>query len=197
MQDRWGVKITCLVHHFEMSAVRYITTGNKNAFLFLYYYFRTTSLQWKWRFYYCHIELVMYFKLLLFLLTILMYSPCIFGWVSRQKKKNLPLFDFPGRILLRIVSLLQCVWQVQPDEIPVSRVTLFPANPRIPLNCTNTKPLWICHLPSLYLGLQAVFPHKAAHWLQAVLSQVFLSVALLQKLKEWSQCYQKIIQYRT
>ncbi len=151
-------------------------------------------------FYYRHIELVMYFKLLLFLLTLLMYSPCCttYLWLSQQtKKKNLPLFDFPRRILLRIVSLLQCVWQVQPDEIPVSRVTLFPANPRIPLNCTNTKPLWICHLPSFYLGLQAAFPHKAAQWLQAALSQVFLSVALLQKLKEWSQCYQKIIQYKT
>lgn len=51
--------------------------------------------------------------------------------------------------------------------------------------------------PSFYLELQAVFSQKAAWWLQAALSQVFLSGAFLLKLKEWSQCYRKIIQYRT
>lgn len=117
-------------------------------------------------------------------------------WTKGEKKKNLHCLTFQDASC-RGLSPCSSVWQVQPDEIPVSRVTLFPANPRILLNCMNTKPLWICHLPSFYLGLQAVFPHKAARWLQAALSQVFLSAAVLQKLKEWSQCYQKITQYRT
>lgn len=39
-----------------------------------------------------------------------MYSLCCttYGWVSGQKKQK-QLFDFPRRILSRIVSLLQCV----------------------------------------------------------------------------------------
>lgn len=167
--------------------------------------YRCTSVifsEIQWWFHWWHIELVMYFIRLLFLITLLSIHHAawiIFGWVSGQKEKkekNLHCLTFQDASC-RGLSPCCSVWQVQPDEIPVSRVTLFPANPRIPLNCMNTKPLWICHLPSFYLGLQAVFPHKAARWLQAALSQVFLSAAFLQKLKEWSQCYQKITQYRT
>lgn len=37
----------------------------------------------------------------------------------------------------------------------LSHVTLFEANIRIPQNCGCTKLLWICHLLSVYLTLQA------------------------------------------
>lgn len=99
---------------------------------------------------------------------------------------------FPALTSYRELSPCCSVWQALLVEIPVSSVTLFLAIPRVPLNCMNTKPLWICHLSLFYLVLQTVSSHKATQWLQTVLSQVFLSVAFLQKLKEWSQCYQKL-----
>lgn len=67
------------------------------------------------------------------------------SWVGGQKKKSSPpVFDFLRRILLRIVSLLaRCsVWQVQPDEIPVSLVTLFPR--------PTPESLWIVRTQSRY-----------------------------------------------
>lgn len=78
--------------------------------------------------------------------------------VFRQTDDNTSLyvvtFQVPGGILSEAVSFA-AAWQVQEDEIPVTHVTLFEANLRIPQNCGCTKLLWICHLLSVYLTLQA------------------------------------------
>lgn len=119
--------------------------------------------------------------------TYLLFAIGILFWLShltnKQKTTIFHCLTFPAHTSCRGLSPCCSVWQVQLDEIPVSCVTLFLGNPRVPLNCMNTKPLWICHLPSFYLGLQAVFSHKAAQWLRAALSQVFLSVAFIPKTK--------------
>lgn len=102
---------------------------------------------------------------------------------KKKYKKNLPLFDFPRRILSRIVSLLQCVassarWN------PCQPCHLIPGQPRNPPELYETQSRYeFVTSPSFYLGLQAVFSHKAAQWLQAALSQVFLSVAFSPKTK--------------
>lgn len=62
----------------------------------------------------------------------------------------------------------------------------------LPYSWATPESLWIVWTQSryefvtsrhFYLGLQAVFSHKAAQWLQAALSQVFLSVAFFPKTK--------------
>lgn len=75
--------------------------------------------------------------------------------ILANRWQHIPLCcDFPGGILSEAVSFA-AAWQVQEDEIPVTHVTLFEANLRIPQNCGCTKLLWICHLLSVYLTLQA------------------------------------------
>ncbi len=75
--------------------------------------------------------------------------------VSANRWQHILLWcDFPGGILSEAVSFA-AAWQVQEDEIPVTHVTLFEANLRIPQNCGCTKLLWICPLLSVYLTLQA------------------------------------------
>lgn len=74
---------------------------------------------------------------------------------NNQKKKIFHCFTFSEHPSGKALSLCCSVPHVETDEIPVSCVTLLSAVPKVSLNCKNTKPLWICHLPSLYLELQA------------------------------------------
>lgn len=87
--------------------------------------------------------------------------------VSANRWQHIPLCCvFPGSILSEAVSFA-AAWQVQEDEIPVTHVTLFEANIRIPQNCGCTKLLWICHLLSVYLTLQAGWLslfYLSLHW---------------------------------
>lgn len=87
--------------------------------------------------------------------------------VSADRWQHIPLCcDFPGGILSEAFSFA-AAWQVQEDEIPVTHVTLFEANLRIPQNCGCTKLLWICHLLSVYLTLQAgrlSLSYLSLHW---------------------------------
>lgn len=69
---------------------------------------------------------------------------------------------------------------------------LRPTSENFSVKCENTKPLWICHLLSLYLLLQAASLTKKPALLETVLVQVCLSL-LHPNPKEQSQCYQKII----
>lgn len=55
------------------------------------------------------------------------------------------------------------VWQVSQMKSLSAVSPYFLAKPRIPLNYMNTKPLWICHLLSFYLELQAVFTFTKLH----------------------------------
>lgn len=59
--------------------------------------------------------------------------------VTANRRQHIPLCcDFPGGILSEAVSFA-AAWQVQEDEIPVTHVTIFEANLRIPQNCGCTK----------------------------------------------------------
>lgn len=74
---------------------------------------------------------------------------------KNSPKKIFHCFTFSEHPSGKALSLCCSAPHVETDEIPVSRVTLLSAEPKVSLNCKNTKPLWICHLPSLYLELQA------------------------------------------
>lgn len=111
----------------------------------------------QWWFHWWHIELVMYFIRLLFLITLLSIHHAawiIFGWVSGQKekkRKESSLFDFPRRILSRIVSLLQCVagsarWN------PCQPCHLIPGQPQNPSELYEHKAVMNLSPPVILSG---------------------------------------------
>lgn len=87
------------------------------------------------------------FMLLFVLITPLMHSWCwiTYFWLSqrmkeeKKKKRHIHSTVWLSRTKLVEDCVLAVCVEFSPDEIPVSRVTLFPANPTIPLNCTQHK----------------------------------------------------------